>query len=167
MDAVKTIWVRAMANRPLSLGVSAAVVVFGILLIAIGEVLEWGWTRLIGAGIISFGAVAFGVIVGWSDPVRPRVATALRGWSRGIVLLLTLIMVAPLFVGYLLSFGGLIVGGSGDDWWVLLLGVLIIVFLLGVTAATVAVALTLALQGLNETAGADADAPGANGRSDR
>jgi hypothetical protein len=153
MAALARLWNQALERRPMALGLCAAVVVLGVLLIAIGEVLEWGWTRLIGAGAISTGAVLFGVLLGWSDPLRPRVASVLRSWRRGIVLILTAIMILPLFIGLLLSFGGLIFGGADGNWYLLLLGILFVVLMLGISAATVAAALALALQGLDETGG--------------
>jgi hypothetical protein len=162
MSSLSTLWRRATENRTASVSACAAVVALGVVLIAVGEVLDWGWTRLIGAGVISVGSVLAGVLIGWSEPIRPRIAGLLRQWSRAIVWLLTAIMVAPLLVGLLVAFGG--IANGADDWLLLGLGVLIVALMLGVTGVTVWLAVSLALRGVTKTTGANGAR--ANGEED-
>jgi hypothetical protein len=164
MDGLKTVWDRMTLNRLVSVLASLAVVLFGVVLIAVGELLDWGWTRIIGAGLISAAAVLVGALVGWSDPLRPHVTSVFSNWSRSIIVLLTLIMVGPLLGALLLLFGGLIVRSTEHDWYLMLAGVLTTVTLLGITVITVATAVTLALRGLWKTR--PEDAARTNGRSE-
>jgi hypothetical protein len=151
MASLSALWRWATEQRAASLGICAAVVAVGVLLIAIGEVAEWGWTRLIGAGLISIGSVLAGVLVGWSEPVRPRIADALRHWSRALVLVLAAIIVAPLLAGLLLGLGGMVTDDASDDVLLLVVGIAIIVLMLAITAVTVWLALSLALRSLGRS----------------
>jgi hypothetical protein len=130
---------------------SLIAVAMGVALIAVGEVLDWGWTRLIGAGVISIAAVMAGVLIGWSDPLRPGVLTVMASWKRLIFIVLTFIMVAPLFAGLIMLMGGAIVGGTGTDWYLVLSGVLLTLLLLALTLVTIIAAVKLAFEGLAKT----------------
>jgi hypothetical protein len=151
LSSLTTIWNQAANNRVASVLGSLVVVALGVVLIAVGEVLDWGWTRLIGAGVISIAAVIAGVLIGWSDPLRPGVLKVLASWKRSIVIVLTLIMVAPLFAGLVMLLGGAIVGGTGTDWYLVLSGVLLTLLLLALTVVTVVAAVKLAFDGLTKT----------------
>ncbi len=148
METLATIWHRATEHRPAAIAGSVAVILLGVALIAIGEVFDWGWTRLVGAGVISIAAIAVGALFGWSDPLRPRIAGVMGSWSRAILMLLTVIMVAPLMIGLVMLFGGAIVGGITATWSQLLAGVFISMFFILITLGTVATAVSLAFRGL-------------------
>ncbi len=148
MASLATIWGRATANRKVSLPGCLAFVALGVLIIAVGEVQDWGWTRIVGATVISIGSIAAGALIGWSDPVRPRITYLISSWGKAIVAILTLIIVGPMLIALVVAFGGLIVGGAEADTGLMLIGVLIAVLLLGITLVTVASAFSLAMRGL-------------------
>jgi hypothetical protein len=139
-----------------------AVVLAGVGLIAIGAVLDWGWTRLPGAGLISVASVLIGALAGWSAPIRPRIAAIFASWSRVLIALLALVMVAPLILALVTLFVGTIVSGSETSWSLLLAGLAITIVLLSITLATVAIALQLTYRGLWRTSSPDSSE--SNGR---
>ena len=151
VEALHSFWSTSSQNRQLSIGAGSVIVLVGVALIAVGERLDWGWTRIVGAGVISLAAAYVGALVGWSDPVRPRVADLFSSWSRAILLVLTLIMVAPMFVGLLMLLGGVVVGGVTAAWYLILIGLLIAVALLAMALVTVVLAYSLADRGLWRT----------------
>jgi hypothetical protein len=83
--------------------------------------------------------------------VRPRIADALRHWSRALVLVLAAIIVAPLLAGLLLGLGGMVTDDASDDVLLLVVGIAIIVLMLAITAVTVWLALSLALRSLGRS----------------
>jgi hypothetical protein len=131
--------------------VMLAIIVAGVGLIAVGEVLEWGWTRLIGAGIISLVAVLFGAILGWSDPLRPRFVGVVASWSTLLVTLLALIVVVPLLFGFVAMLGGMIVGATSVTWYLLLAGVSITLAFFGLAVLSTLLGLSNAFEGLRTT----------------
>lgn len=151
MSTLVSLWNQATERRFRSVVFGLGVVCVGVLLIAVGAIVEWSWTRIIGAGIISMASVFVGALVGWSDPVRPQIAALFLSWSRTLLTLLTLVMVAPLFAGLLVMIGGLFLGGGEGDWQSLTAGFIIALFLFIISLSTVALALSLAVQGLWKT----------------
>jgi hypothetical protein len=158
-------WNTAIRYRKPAVAAALGLVASGVLLIAIGEFLDWGWTRLVGAGIISMSAVAAGTLVGWSDPSRPRIAHVFVSWKGIAVALLAVIIVAPMFAGLVSILGGVILSGTGVEWYLLLSGVFIILFLLVVSLITVAAGLVNVVDGLNNSL--PGDATQSNGRDDQ
>ncbi|MEX2425543.1 MAG: hypothetical protein WD401_02155 [Thermomicrobiaceae bacterium] len=151
MTTLVTLWNQATERRFRSALIGLGVILSGVVLIAIGAVVEWGWTRLIGAGAISLASVFVGALVGWSDPVRPRIAAVFSSWSRILLALLAFVMMAPLFIGLLALFGGLFVALDDTSWLSLFAGTVITLFLLIITLLTVALALPLAFRGLRKS----------------
>lgn len=159
MGRLTAIWTHATTNRPLWLTLSAGLVVLGVLLIADGEIQGWGWTRLIGAGVITVGSILFGVLVGWSDPVRPRITSTLYQLRKLIAVLLAVIMIVPLLVGLIVGVFGTVAGGEAG-WTVTLTGLILTLLLLALSAGTAGLALVQALRGL------DRSIPEQNGHAD-
>lgn len=145
MNTLNAMWARLAQNRSASIGTGLGVVALGVLLIGIGESNGWGWTRILGAGVISLAAALVGSLIGWSDPVAPGFRRALSAWKQVIIVLLTLIIAGPLLAGMLALLGSAMVGAS-IAWFQLALGVLITVFLFAITLATVVTAASLALR---------------------
>jgi hypothetical protein len=148
VDAFRNVWNTSTQNRAVSLIAGSLVILAGVAVIAVGEILEWGWTRIVGAGLISIAAVYVGALIGWSDPLRPHIATVFSSWSRAILVALTLVMVTPMFIGLLMLVGGMIIGGVSASWYLILAGLLLTLALTAITLATVVLAFSLADRGL-------------------
>ena len=151
MEALRSFWSKSTDNRMIAILAGSIGVLLGVAIIGVGEVLEWGWTRIVGAGLISVAGVYVGALIGWSDPIRPRIAQVLSSWSRTILVVLTLIMVAPMFAGLLMLLGGVVIGGVDAAWYLIFIGLLIALALFAMSLATVVLAFSLADRGLWRT----------------
>jgi hypothetical protein len=141
-----------MINNRRAAMIAVSVAIFaGVALIAVGEVLEWGWTRLIGAGIISLAAVLLGALLGWSEPLRPRLANVVASWATLLVTVLALIVVVPLLFGFIAMLGGMIVRAASVTWHLLLAGVAITLLFFGLAVLATLLGLSSAFEGLRTT----------------
>jgi hypothetical protein len=146
MDSISALWDRLTGRRRHGLIAAGAAIVAGTLLIAVGEIWEWGWTRLVGAFVISASGTLFGVLLGWSEPGWSRIRCVVRRSARPVVLVLAAIILAPLIVGLVVSFAGLFGGDQEAGVGLLVAGSVVMVFLLAVTVGLAAEALRLALR---------------------
>jgi hypothetical protein len=151
MDSLAGAWHRLIENRRLGVAASAAVIAAGVLIIATGEVLEWGWTRIIGAGAISLAAVALGGLLGWSDPIRPRLAGIIVSWSTILVAILAAIIVLPLLFGFITIFGGLILGAASITWYLVLAGIAVVLVFSALAVLAAFLGISSAFEGLRTT----------------
>lgn len=148
MGVLRSVWWTSSQNRTISIVAGSIIVLLGVALIAVGEVLDWGWTRIVGAGAISLASIAVGALVGWSDPIRPQVSRLFSSWSRLVLVVVTLIMVVPMFAALLMLLGGTVVGGVSAAWYLIFAGLLIVLTLLAMSLVTVVLSFSLADRGL-------------------
>jgi hypothetical protein len=163
VETVRSFWITSSKNRTIAILAGLGLTLLGVAVIAIGEVMGWGWTRIVGAGAISVFAIYVGALVGWSDPARPKIAAIARSWSRAILVALTAIMVAPMLAGLIILPGGAIVGGIDGSWYLVLAGILLALFLLMISAFAIVHSFILADRGLWRARSTDnsADSSGA------
>jgi hypothetical protein len=146
VDSISSAWAYLTAQRRSALIGSAAVVVVGVLLIAVGEVRDWGWTRLVGAGLISAAATLFGVLLGWGDAGFGSLRATVRKSARLIVIVLAAIVVLPVTLGLLISLAGLFTSGQDNSGGVLVAGSVVTAFMLAITVGLAYEALRLAVR---------------------
>lgn len=121
--------------------IAAVALVIGIVLITIAEMPDLHWTRVFGATLITLGAVGLGIYVGLSNPGRFR---AIADRLSPLKVPIGVAVVALLFLPVILGLAGGLVGlfaGPGATGWTLALGVLILLLMIGATAAGGVVAL--------------------------
>jgi hypothetical protein len=157
MDSIAALRDRLTGRRRHGLVAAGAAIVAGTLLIAVGETWEWGWTRLVGAFVISASGTLFGVLLGWSEPGWSRIRDVVRRSARLVLLVLAAIILVPLIVGLLVSFAGLFAGDQEAGAGLLVAGSVVMVFLLAVTVGLAAEALRLALRTASGTYSPDAE----------
>ena len=84
---VRSLWAGETAQRNRLMAGSLAAVVVGVLLIVVGALAHWGWTRIVGATLITVGGGVLGALLGLGAPHRQQM-------RAGIVAQRTLIAVA-------------------------------------------------------------------------
>jgi hypothetical protein len=146
MSTIGVIWSKAVERRRPALLLLAAFIIAGIVIIAVGEILEQGWTRIVGAGLISVASIAFGVLIGWSKPFGERIWAVAGRLRQPIVLVLTIIIAGPLVSGLALVFAGAIVSAGGDRPVLTATALLISLTFIALAAGTAVVSASLALR---------------------
>lgn len=116
-----------------------------MLVIVVGAVAGWGWTRIIGATLISVGAGALGVLAGLVEPRRRQIGAWLRQRKAVITLVAAVVLVLPAVVALIGAIVGL-VAASGQRAGLLALGLLTALALLAATAISAAIAVRATLR---------------------
>ncbi|HEY8291962.1 MAG TPA: hypothetical protein VIG44_05720 [Thermomicrobiales bacterium] len=120
---------------------SSAVVAVGVLLIVVGAIAGWGWTRIVGATLITVGGIVLGVLVAFVEPRRQRVHARLRAQRTTIAIIAAIILVLPVVVALIASLIGLFTGTDNRSGGLLAAGAIIGVFLLAATIFSTLVAI--------------------------
>lgn len=132
-------WRQIIAGDPKRLTVaSVALIVIGVLAITVGNLAGWGWTRIIGATLISVGGLGVGALVALIDPRRERVRVAIARRRTTIALVAAVVLVLPVILVLVAALAGLFAGGGGAA--LRAVGALIAVFLLAVSVASAVIA---------------------------
>jgi predicted Na+-dependent transporter len=101
-------------QRNRAMTTSIALVAVGVVLIVVGAIAEWGWTRVVGAGLITVGGIGLGVLLGLVPTQRERLLAAMRRWRTGIVILAVVVLVLPILVALIAGVIGAFTGGGGN-----------------------------------------------------
>ena len=91
---------------------TAASVVVGVLVIVVGNLAGWGWTRIIGATMISIGGLGFGIVIGLVEPRRERLHTVIARQRTTIAIAIAVILVLPVVAVLVAAVIGLFSGDS-------------------------------------------------------
>ncbi|MCA1666007.1 MAG: hypothetical protein LC793_01085 [Thermomicrobia bacterium] len=120
---------------------SSAVVAVGIAVIVVGAIAGWGWTRVIGALLITVGGIALGTLIAFVEPRRQQLRAHLLAQRTTIAVIAAVLLVLPVVVALGASFIGLVVGSGNRSGALLTAGALIGLFLLAATLFSTLVAL--------------------------
>ncbi len=133
MSRFAMIWSDDTAQQRRLIYVSSAVVAVGVLLIVVGAIAGWGWTRIIGATLITVGGTVLGILVAFVEPRRQRLHARLRAQRTTIAIIAAVILALPVVVALIAALIGLFAGGSNRSGGLLTAGAIIGVFLLAAT----------------------------------
>jgi hypothetical protein len=101
-------------QRRQAMSISIALAAVGMIVIVVGEIAARGWTRVIGAALISVGGVGLGVLTGLIPTRREPMLDRLRRWRTGIVVLAVVVLVLPILVALAAGVIGTFTGGGGS-----------------------------------------------------
>ncbi|MCA1726049.1 MAG: hypothetical protein LC748_17735 [Thermomicrobia bacterium] len=127
------IWSDDTAQQRRLISVSSAVVAVGILVIVGGAIAGWGWTRVIGATLITVGGIVLGALVAFVEPRRQQVHTWLLMHRMSIAIIAAVILVLPVVVALVAGLIGLFTSNGNRSGGLLAAGMIIGVFLLAAT----------------------------------
>jgi hypothetical protein len=139
---------------------SAAIVAAGVILITVGAIADWGWTRIVGAAVITIAGAYLGVLIGFIGPQRALMRAAFNGNRTLIAVIVGVVLVLPVVVALCAAFVGLIARSSASAGLVSL-GTLVALVLLVATLFSTVVALRATARALHRRDTADAEATGA------
>ena len=139
MKRVRALWAdEKEARNRLTIAAGACVAV-GVLLIVVGVIASWGWTRIIGAGLITVGGGVLGVVLGLAEPRRQRLRARIIERRVVIAVIVTLILVLPVVLALVAVVIGLF-GGGDRSAGLLIVGTIIALFLLAATVLSAVIA---------------------------
>ncbi len=133
MSKFAVIWSDDAAQQRRLISVSSAVVAVGVLLIVGGAIAGWGWTRIVGATLITVGGIVLGALVAFVEPRRQQVHVWLRTQRTTIAIIAAVLFVLPVVLALVAALIGLFAGGSNRSGGLLTTGAIIGVFLLAAT----------------------------------
>ncbi len=133
MSKFAVIWSDDAAQQRRLISVSSAVVAVGVLLIVGGAIAGWGWTRIVGATLITVGGIVLGALVAFVEPRRQQVHAWLRAQRTTIAIIAAVLFVLPVVLALVAALIGLFAGGSNRSGGLLTAGAIIGVFLLAAT----------------------------------
>ncbi len=125
------------AERRLTIEAGACLVV-GVVVIVVGAVAGWGWTRIIGAVLITVGSGVLGALIAFVEP-RRREARARIMAARGLIaIVVAVVLILPVAIALVGAMIGLFSGaGSGG---MRALGALVALLLLVATVGSAVIA---------------------------
>ncbi len=141
MIKLAVIWSDNKEQQRRLLSISSAVVAVGVLLIVVGAIADWGWTRIIGATLITVGGIVLGALVAFVEPRRQQVHTWLLVHHMSIAIIAAVILVLPVVVALVAGLVGLFTGGGNRSGGLLAAGTIIGIFLLAATIFCTVIAL--------------------------
>jgi hypothetical protein len=100
-------------QRRQAMAIAMVLAAVGIIVIVVGEIADWGWTRVIGATLISVGGVGIGVLTGLIPTRREAMLDWLRRWRTVVVVLAVVVLVLPILVALAAGVIGAFTGGGG------------------------------------------------------
>ncbi len=121
--------------------VSSAVVAAGIVVIVVGVIAGWGWTRIVGASLITVGGIALGILIAFVEPRRQRLHARLRAQRTTIAIIAAVILVLPVVAALIAALIGLFTGTGSRSGGLLAAGAIIGVFLLAATIFSTLIAI--------------------------
>ena len=127
------IWSDDAAQQRRLIYASSAAVAVGVLLIVVGAIAGWGWTRIVGATLITVGGSVLGVLVAFVESRRQRLHAMVRAQRTTIAIVAAVLFVLPVVLALVAALIGLFAGGSNRSGGLLTAGAIIGVFLLAAT----------------------------------
>jgi len=133
MPRLAMIWSDDTAQQRRLIYASSVVVAVGVLLIVVGAIAGWGWTRIVGATLITVGGTALGILIAFVEPRRQRLHARLRAQRTTIAMVAAILLVLPVVLGLVAALIGLFVGPGNRGGGLLAAGAVIAFFLLVAT----------------------------------
>lgn len=120
--------------------IALGAVLVGVLFIVGGEIAHAGWTRIVGALLITIFGSVFGASVGFAAPLRAGIAARLDALRRPIIIVSAVVFALPAVVALLAGLPGLAANDLGDAALTALGTALLLIF---AVATVVAVAIAM------------------------
>ncbi len=110
---MKPLWVRIAGDTKRLTAATVVAMVVGVLVIAVGNRAGWGWTRVIGATLISIGGLGFGAVIAFVEPRRERLRAEITRQRTLIAIVAALVLVLPVAVALAAAVVGLFLNSGG------------------------------------------------------
>ena len=146
---MKRLWSTFGGNEPAGArrltAATVASVVVGVLVIVVGNLAGWGWTRIIGATMISIGGLGLGIVIALVEPRRERLHTVIARQRTTIAIAIAIILVLPVVAVLVAAVVGLFDGnlrntGGASSVGLRIGGTLVGLFLLVASVASTGIA---------------------------
>lgn len=129
------------AQRNRLMAGSVAAVVVGVLLIVVGALADWGWTRIIGATLITVGGGVLGTLVGLGAPHRARIRAGIVEQRTVIAVIAAVVLALPVILALVAALVGPFAKSGGRDAAALAGGTAIALFLLAASMFSTLIAI--------------------------
>lgn len=93
-----------------------AAIAVGIVVIVVGAIVGWGWTRIIGATLITLGGLLVGTLVGLTAPRRERMRAMIARARWTIAWIAAALFVLPVVVALGAGIVGVIAATGNVGW---------------------------------------------------
>src|SRR3954470_9959496 len=103
---MRSLWAGETERRNQLMAASLAAVVIGVLLIVVGAIAGWGWTRIVGATLITVGGGVLGALIGLGAPHRARLRAGVVARRTLIAVIAAVVIALPV----VLALGAAIIG---------------------------------------------------------
>lgn len=130
MTRLAVIWSDDREQQRRLIYVSSAVVAVGVLVIVVGVIAGWGWTRIVGAMLITVAGTVLGALIAFVEPLRQRLHARLRAQRTTIAIIAAVILVLPVVAAFVAALIGLFTGREQRSGGLLVTGGVVGVFLL-------------------------------------
>jgi hypothetical protein len=138
---MRSLWTGETAQRNRAMAGSIAAVVIGVLLIVVGAIAHWGWTRVVGATLIVVGGSVLGALIGLGVPHRERVRAGIIAQRTLIAVVAAVFLALPVIAALVAAVIGLFARSGGRGAAALAGGTVIALFLLIASLFGVAIAI--------------------------
>lgn len=130
MTRLRALWAGETARRNRLMVAAITAVAVGVLLIVLGAIADWGWTRIVGATLITIGGGVLGTLVGLGAPHRERVRAGIITRRTPIAVIAAVILALPVVLALVATVIGLFAERGGRGAASLAGGAVIALFLL-------------------------------------
>jgi hypothetical protein len=103
---VRSLWAGETTQRNRLMAGSLAAVVIGVLLIVVGAIAHWGWTRIVGATLITVGGGVLGALIGLGAPHRERVRAGIVAQRTLIAIVAAILLALPVIAALIAAIVG-------------------------------------------------------------
>jgi len=141
MSRLAVLWSEDTAQQRRLIYASSAVVAAGVLVIVVGALAGWGWTRIIGATLVTVGGIALGTLVAFVEPRRQRLHARVRAQRTTIAIVAAALLALPVVVALVAGLIGLFTGSGNRGGGLLAAGSVIGLFLLAATVFSTLIAI--------------------------
>jgi hypothetical protein len=138
---VQSLWAGETAQRNRVMAGSLAAVVVGVLLIVVGTLAHWGWTRIVGATLITVGGGVLGALIGLGAPHRAQIRAGIIAQRTLIAVIAAAIIALPVIVALIAAIIGLFARSGGRGAASLAGGTVLALFLLIASLFSVIIAI--------------------------
>jgi hypothetical protein len=138
---VQSLWAGETAQRNRVMAGSLAAVVVGVLLIVVGTLAHWGWTRIVGATLITVGGGVLGALIGLGAPHRAQIRAGIIAKRTLIAVIAAAIIALPVIVALIAAIIGLFARSGGRGAASLAGGTVLALFLLIASLFSVIIAI--------------------------
>jgi hypothetical protein len=138
---VRSLWAGETAQRNRAMAGSLAAGVIGVLLIVVGAIAHWGWTRIVGATLITVGGGVLGALIGLGAPHRAQIRAGIIAQRTLIAVIAAAIIALPVIVALIAAIIGLFARSGGRGAASLAGGTVLALFLLIASLFSVIIAI--------------------------